>query len=75
MKFTTQLFSSADEDETCLLLLLVGSLVILYTFVFTSITSVVKPVHICIVRSSVSKSRLKAELCCHRYVHFSCVPI
>ena len=26
-------------------------------------------------RSRVSISRLKAELCFHRYVHFACVPI
>ena len=40
VKFTTQLFSSADEslkDETRLLLLWVGSLVTLYTAVFTYI--------------------------------------
>ena len=31
-------------------------------------------VHSLRVRSRVSKSRLKAELCFHRYVPFSCVP-
>ena len=40
-------------------------------FVFTHITSVVKPVHILMVRSRVFKSRLKVGLC---YVHFACVP-
>ena len=35
----------------------------LYIFVFTYITSVVKPVHIFMAWSRVSKSRLKAELC------------
>ena len=47
----------------------------LHTLVFTHITSVVKPVHIFMVRSRVSKSRLKAELCFHYYVHFACVLI
>ena len=42
---------------------------------FTYITSVVKPVHFFMARNRVSKSRLKAELCFHRYVHFACVPI
>ena len=61
MKFTTQLFSSADEslkDETPLLLLGVSSVGTLYTFVFTHITSVVKPVHNFMARSRVPKSRL-----------------
>ena len=49
--------------------------VTLYTFVFTHITSVVKPVHIFMARSRVSKSPLKAELFYYRYVHFSSVPI
>ena len=31
--------------------------------------------HIFIGRSRVSKSRLEAELCFHRYMHFFCVPI
>ena len=73
--WVVKLFSSADEslkDETRLLLLWVGSLVTLQILVFTHITSVVKPVHIFMARSRVSKSRLKAELCfhLHRYVHF-----
>ena len=70
--------SSADEslkDETRLLLLWVGSLLTLHTFVFTHITSMVKPVHTFMARSRISKSRLKAELCLNRYVHFSFVPI
>ena len=61
VKFTTQLFSSADEslkDETPLLLLGVSSVGTLYTFVFTHITSVVKPVHNFMARSRVPKSRL-----------------
>ena len=65
MKFTTPLSSSTDEslkDETRQLLLLVGSLVTLHTFVFTNITSADKPVHILMARSRVSKSRLKSEL-------------
>ena len=72
------LFSRADEslkDETRLLLLWVGSLLTLHTFVLTRVTSVVKPLHTFMVRSRVSKSCLKAELCFHRYVHFSYVPI
>ena len=48
---------------------------ILHTFVFTHITSIVKLVHIFMARSRVSKSRKKAELSFHRYVHFACVPI
>ena len=78
MKFSTQLFSSADKslkDETHLLLLWVGLLVTLYIIVFTHIASVVKPVHIFMAGSRVSKSRLKAELCFYRYVHFSSVPM
>ena len=70
--------SSADEslkDETRLLVFRVGSLVTLYTLAFTHITSVVKPVHIFITRSRVSKNRLKAELSFHCYVHFACVLI
>ena len=78
MKFTTQMFSSADEslkDQTRLLLLWIGSLVTLHTFVFTRITSVVKPVYIFMDKIRESKSCLKAELCFHRYVYFACVPI
>ena len=70
--------SSTDEslkDETRLLLLCVGSLVTLHTFMFTHITSVVRPVHIFMVRSGVSKIRLKTELCFHYYVDFACIPI
>ena len=51
------------------------SLVTLHTFVFTQITSVVGPGHFFIARNRVSKSRLKAELCFHRYIHFACVLI
>ena len=40
-------------------------------FVFTHITSVIKPVHILMARSRVFKNRLKVGLC---YVHFACVP-
>ena len=47
----------------------------LHFFVFTHITSVLKPVHIFIARSRVSKSCLKAELCFHHYVDFACVPM
>ena len=66
VKFTTQLFSSIDQSlkgEIHLLLLLVGSLVTRYTFVFNHLASVVKPVHIFMARSRVSKSHLKVELC------------
>ena len=42
---------------------------------FTHVISAVKAVHIFMARSRVSKCRLKAELCFHRYVHFACVPI
>ena len=65
VKFTTQLFSSIDQSlkgEIHLLLLLVGSLVTRYTFVFSHLASVVKPVHIFMARSRVSKSHLKVEL-------------
>ena len=78
MKFTSQLFSRAEEsfkDEARLLLLCVGSLVTLNTFVFTHIASVVGPVHTFMEGSRVSKGRLKGELCFHCYVRFSCVPI
>ena len=74
----TQLFSGADEsvkDKTHLLLLWVGSLAALSTFVFTHVTSVVKPLHIFMAKSRVCKSCLKADFCFHRYVHFSCVLI
>ena len=66
VKFTTQLFSSIDQSlkgEIHLLLLLVGSLVTRYTFVFSHLASVVKPVYIFMARSRVSKSHLKVELC------------
>ena len=66
VKFTTQLFSSIDQSlkgEIHLLLLLVGLLVTRYTFVFSHLASVVKPVHIFMARSRVSKSHLKVELC------------
>ena len=66
VKFTTQLFSSIDQSlkgEIHLLLLLVGSPVTRYTFVFSHLASVVKPVHIFMARSRVSKSHLKVELC------------
>ena len=39
-------------------------------FVFTHITSVIKPVHILMARSRVFKNRLQVGLC---YVHFACV--
>ena len=35
----------------------------------------VKPVHVFMARTRVSKRGLKAELCPQRYVHFSGVPI
>ena len=37
--------------------------------------SVVKPMHIFLTRSRVSKSCLMAELRFHRFIHFDCVPI
>ena len=77
MRFTSQLFSSADEslkDETHLLLLT------WFTsdaacFLFHHIPSVVGLVHIFMVRSRVAKSCLKAGLYFHRLVHFPCVLI
>ena len=66
VKFITQLFSSIDQSlkgEIHLLLLLVGSLVTEYTFVFSHLASAVKPVHIFMVRSRVSKRHLKVGLC------------
>ena len=39
------------------------------------ITSAVKPVHIFMARSRVSKSCLMAELCFDDFVHFGSVPI
>ena len=76
VKFTSQLLSSADEslkDETHLLLLRDGLLVTLQTLC-SYIPSVVKPMHIFMAKSRVSKSCLMAELCFHRFVHFYCVP-
>ena len=61
---TRSVVSSTDEsfkDETRLLLLWVGSLVTPHTFVFTHITSVVKPVHFFMARNRVSKSRFKGR--------------
>ena len=72
------IYSSTDEplkDKMHLLLLWVGLLVTLHTFVFSHITSVVKLVHIFMARSRVYKSRLKYRVCFYRYVHFGCVPI
>ena len=74
MKFTAQLFSSADEslkNETHLLLLWAGLLKTLYTFVFTHVMSAGKPVHIFMARSRFSKSHLKAELCFHCVFSFN----
>ena len=42
---------------------------------FIHITSVVKSVHIFMVRNKVSKSCLMVELCLHRFVHFDWAPI
>ena len=59
MKITTRLFISADEclkDISYLLLVWVISLITFYTFVFTHITSVMKPVQIFMTRRRVSKS-------------------
>ena len=63
------------NDKTRLVVLWVGSLVTLHTFVFAHITSVVEPMHIIMARSRVSKSCLEAELCFHRFLDFACVPI
>ena len=46
----------------------VCSLMTLHTFVFTHVTSMVKPVHIFMERSRVFKSRLKAELWYTEYI-------
>ena len=43
--------------------------------VFIHITSMVKSVHIFMVRKKVSKSCLMVELCIHRFVHSDRVPI
>ena len=54
VRFIFQMFSSVDEslkNETRLLLLLDGSLATLHFFVLILITSVVKPVHIFIVKT------------------------
>ena len=78
VKFTTQMFGSADEslqNETLVLLVQVSLLLTPHTFVFIYITSVVKPVHIFMARSRYSKSRSKAELCHYGFEHFTCVPI
>ena len=53
----------------------VGLLMVVHTFVFTHIISVVKPMDIFMARIRVSKSCLKAELYFHRFAHFACVPI
>ena len=45
----------------------------LYTVIH--VTSLVKLVHIFIVRSRTSKSCVITELCFHRFLHFGCVPI
>ena len=42
-------------------------------FIYILHISLVKPVHIFLVRNRVSKSFLMAELCFHRFVHFECV--
>ena len=61
VKFTSQLFSSANEtlkDKTHL-----------------HITSVVKLVHIFMVRNRISKTCLMAKFCFHCFVHFDGIPI
>ena len=78
VKFTSQIFSSADKsikEKMCLLLLLDGLLVILHTFAFIHKTSVVKPAHIFMTRSRVPKSCVTGELCFHRSAHFDYVPL
>ena len=65
---------SSLKDKTRLLLLWVGWVVTLYSLEFTHITYAVRPMHIFMARSRVSKSRLKAELCFQRNVHFACDP-
>ena len=62
------------KGKTCLLLLWVGWVVTLYSLELTHITYAVRPVHIFMARSRVSKSRLKAKLCFQRNVHFACDP-
>ena len=60
-------YTSANEslkDEKHLLLLCVGSLVTLYTFVFTHITTVVEPVHIFML-----KRTLFSSLCAYIYIY------
>ena len=56
-----------------LLLLWVGSLVTLHSFVLTHKTPLLKQLHIFLATHRVSKSHLKAGFSFHRYVHFSCV--
>ena len=73
----TQMLRIADEslnDEMRLLLLWNLSLVTPHTL-FIHKKSLLKPVHIFMVKNSVSKSCLMAELCFHRFVHFGCVLI
>ena len=67
---------TADEslkDKMRLLLLWVGSLVTLHSFVLTHKTPLLKQLHIFLATHRVSKSHLKAGFSFHRYVHFSCV--
>ena len=78
MKFNVLMVSSVDKslmNETCLLLLWVGMLVTLQTFVFIHLTNMVRPVHVFMVRKRISKNYSRAELFFQRIVHFGCVPI
>ena len=78
VKFNVQMVSSVDKslmNETCLLLLWVGMLVTLQTFVFIHLTNMVRPVHVFMVRKRVSKNCSRAELFFQRLVHFDFLPI
>ena len=47
----------------------------LHSFVFLHRTSVVKPMHIFMAKSRVSKLCLMAELCFYHFLYFGCVTI
>ena len=76
LKFTSQMFSNVNESKTKLVATALKWFASGFAhFGFIHITSVVKPVHIFVVRNRISKSCLLTEPCFHCFKHFGCVLI
>ena len=75
VKFTSQLFSLVLKRRNASATALRWFVSDMAHIVLIYVPSVVKPVHIFMVRNRVSKSCLMVELCYQHFVHFDCVPI